>query len=973
MKMTHYTKKISLYLAFCFCLSTSTLAIANPETENETPSLWQRLMTTLGFGEKTNQEAAQEELATDTNKSNKFYEDALDRLANKEENAAILQLRNAIKYDKNNLSAYILLSKIYLERYDGISAERVLNRALEQGVDPKYLSKPLAQAYMQQFKFATLIEKINLNGLPKELRSELSLLKARAFLGLNQIEKAAEIVDRLLLNEPDNTLAKIERAVIDSTHDINQAKETLSSLPQEAELIADYWFVKSEISRQENRLEQAIKNLDQTLKIQPANLVYLQTRASLLLDTNQLEAGFADIQTLRKSFPEDLRSIMLEALYYQKTENTEQKDATLKSAYQIIEKLNFLKLQDDLYNLMLVANIFQLGGRLDEAENLLKRYLELKKQDLKAYHLLATIQLAKNQASLAKITLEKGLKVENNLSLLLLLAEAEMKQNNFKAAADIYSTIAQANPTTANIKQRLAFAKLAEGNQDEAIQLLNELIQEDKTNINNQILLAKIYLGISEFSKAISLCQKIIAKNPDLLAPYHLLGNAHLATNNLQEAKRYFSISLEKSPDFVPSLFNLASIDIKEDDTESAIHKLHQILKIDPENALAMNQLANIYSIRGDTEQEIEWREKALKIKPEIESGLRLVELYHLNNQTFHTEQTLKTLLHQHPENLKLLAAQAHLSLKANNPEKAKSTYNQMARIALEATSIHDVLNIIKLQRTAGDSAGASKTLQKAMTWAPDDIQLISASAEIDIAQNNYWEALKKANQIIKLEPDSPLGYLLAGDSESLLENPKAALQWYAKGIERSPSYEPLTLAYYRSLKTNENQTQATEFLEAWLNEHQQYSFNTLQALAAGYANLGKFEQAIKINEQLLNASPDNPAILNNLALLYLETNDSRALSFAEKAYQAQPDAYAILDTLGWVLTQTGQPEKGIAHLRNASARSFNSPDIQYHYAVALARTGDKKQATDILRKLLGSGKNFKEKSQAMALLNEIQ
>lgn len=973
MKISYSTKKLPVYFAFCLCLCTGTLAQSNPEPANEPLSLWERLMTALGFGENINQEVSQEELATDTNKSNKFYDDALDRLANKEENAAIIQLRNAIKYDKNNLSAYILLSQIYLDRYDGISAERVLNRAMEQGVDPKYLSKPLAQAYMQQFKFRELIEKINLNGLPKELRSELTLLKARAYLGMNQIEKATDIVNDLLLNEPDNTLAKIEHAVIRSTYDINQAKYDLSSLPQEAELIADYWFVSSEINRQENRPDQAIKDLDRALKIQPTNVLYLQTRASLLLDTNRLEESLGDIKSLRSTFPEDLRSLMLEALYYHKTENNEQKQTALNSAYKLIEKLNFLKLQDDIYNLMLIANIYQLGGSLDEAENLLKRYLELKKQDLKAYHLLASIQLAKNQPSLAKLTLEKGLKVQNNLSLLMLLAEAEMKQNNFNAAADIFSKIAQANPTIANIKQRLAFAKLAEGNQEDAIKLLKELITENKENINNKLLLAKIYLGVSEFAQTINLCKEIIAKNPELIAPYHLLGNAYLAINNLDEAKRVLSISLQISPDFVPSLFNLASIDIKENDTESGIKKLHQILKIDPANDLAMNQLANIYSIQGNTIQEVEWREKALHIRPDIDSGLRLIELYHLNNQTFHAEQTLRTLLHLNPENLKLLAAQAHLSLKASNPEKAKSTYNLMARIALETNSIQDVLNIVKLQRTAGDTVGASKTLQKALSSTPNDIRLIAASAEIDISKNNYREALKKADQIIKLDPDSPLGYLLAGDSESLLENPKSAIKWYSRGIKQAPSYEPLALAYYRGLKTNENQTKATEFLENWLTQYQQYSFNALQALAAGYANLGQFKQSIDINEKLLQSSPDNPAILNNLALLYLETNDSRALSFAEKAYQAQPDSYPILDTLGWILTQTGKPEKGIAYLRNASARSFNSPDIQYHYAVALSMTGDKKQAADILRKLIGSGKVFREKDQAISLLKEIQ
>ena len=57
---------------------------------------------------------------------------------------------------------------------------------------------------------------------------------------------------------------------------------------------------------------------------------------------------------------------------------------------------------------------------------------------------------------------------------------------------------------------------------------------------------------------------------------------------------------------------------------------------------------------------------------------------------------------------------------------------------------------------------------------------------------------------------------------------------------------------------------------------------------------------------------------LNNLAWLYFETKDARAIDTAKRAVALAPNAAEVLDTYGWILVQTGNKAEGIRWLEKA-------------------------------------------------------
>ncbi len=156
-----------------------------------------------------------------------------------------------------------------------------------------------------------------------------------------------------------------------------------------------------------------------------------------------------------------------------------------------------------------------------------------------------------------------------------------------------------------------------------------------------------------------------------------------------------------------------------------------------------------------------------------------------------------------------------------------------------------------------------------------------------------------------------------------------------------------------------------------WLDKHPDDERIRL-LLAQAYQRKDARTAAIKQYELIAKNNPNNAVALNNLAWLYHQTNDARALKVAEQAHQLQPHAGAITDTYGWLLVQGGEIKGGVTLLREASQQAPNNAEIRYHLAVGLAKSGAKEEARKTLTELLEANPTFKQRAKAEQLLNKL-
>ncbi len=112
------------------------------------------------------------------------------------------------------------------------------------------------------------------------------------------------------------------------------------------------------------------------------------------------------------------------------------------------------------------------------------------------------------------------------------------------------------------------------------------------------------------------------------------------------------------------------------------------------------------------------------------------------------------------------------------------------------------------------------------------------------------------------------------------------------------------------------------------------------QALGAADAAMkaGNWANAILAYEQVLALTDGRSAlVLNNMAWAQAQIGDKeRALLFAQRAIQLEPDDPAVMDTLGWLLHETGSNKaRALDLLRGAAQKAPQSAAIRAHLAEA--------------------------------------
>ncbi|NOY82086.1 MAG: tetratricopeptide repeat protein [Kiritimatiellaeota bacterium] len=127
-----------------------------------------------------------------------------------------------------------------------------------------------------------------------------------------------------------------------------------------------------------------------------------------------------------------------------------------------------------------------------------------------------------------------------------------------------------------------------------------------------------------------------------------------------------------------------------------------------------------------------------------------------------------------------------------------------------------------------------------------------------------------------------------------------------------------------------------------------------LKGLASLYVLLGRFEEAQSTYRQVLRITPDDAAVLNDLAFLLTEHLDrpESAAPLAEKALErSEPYSRihaAALDTLGWTRFRAGKHGPAEFALRQ-SVQEWPQVGNRLHLAQVLASTGRKDEARSLI------------------------
>jgi putative PEP-CTERM system TPR-repeat lipoprotein len=458
--------------------------------------------------------------------------------------------------------------------------------------------------------------------------------------------------------------------------------------------------------------------------------------------------------------------------------------------------------------------------------------------------------------------------------------------------------------------------------------------------------------------------------SPDDPSVINMKGAVYYARGDTADARKSFERALALKPNYMSPIINLVQIDPGANTPAGARGRLQPVLNNDPDNTAAMIGMAGVASMTGNDADELAWLNRAIKSEPsEAKPRVLLVRYYLRANRdpakALATAEDAMAALRDNPE---ILGALGSAQLAVGQTQNAIATYTRLVQQTHDDAGAYFAL--ANAQRAAGDVVGARTSLNRAIALDPRMVAAKAMLGSMYLRSGRANDALALAQEAQKLSPRYPGGYELEGEVRMKQRNFAAAEALYAKVLQMSAAGGTM-IRWHEAATLAGHATNADARLQQFVRERPGES-----DVRAYYARVlirqGKPKAAMTELEAVAAARPRDFVTLNDLAELYRQQGDPRAAATAERAYQLAPQRAEVIDTLGWILVQEGDVKRATGLLQQASDMEGAPPEVKYHLAAALAKSGDTGRARRELERLLARNVAFRERPDAEALLRKL-
>jgi putative PEP-CTERM system TPR-repeat lipoprotein len=887
---------------------------------------------------------------------------ARTHMAQGDRQAAIIELKNALQLAPERAEIRYQLGRLYLDGQEYAAAEKELARARDGGHRAEDLPILLAKAHLGLGQPRRVLDA---PPLPEDARPELTAtllaLRARAQLMLGEQDAAQQSLqeaDARLPNHPETLLTRAQMALAAGQRDaaLNLLSRAIALEPGRVDL----WLLQGDLQRQAKQTAAARASYHKVLALQADNLPGRLAIAMLELEAGDLDKAQAELAKAEKLAPEHPMVQFLAAVIDFRRDRLDQARGKLQQA---------LKSAPDYLPARLLAGAVELAlGNRETAIAHLDKVLERMPDHAYARKLMAAAMVGTGQLEEAR-RLIAGLRGEQDLLTASLQGDIALRRGEYAAARQHLEQASALAPDNPALLVELARSRMGSGDEAGALDALNRAAELDTTTGRPDAILVQTHLRAGRHTEAMAAAERLVRKRPRDPLGYHLVGVVRQTMRDLAGARASYAEALKQDASYLPAATALARLDLQANDLKAARGRFESVLAKDPKNSRALIALAGMAARQKDEAAYLDYLTRAKQANPKDPAPYELLALYWLKRQ-----EPAKALVEAKTGldasgHARLYDAMGTAQLMQNDRSSALASFQQWVKAAPADPKGHYKLAL--LQRMQGDSQAASKSLDRALAITPDAADVQAAKAVVLAEVGRPEEGLRLARALQQKEPKSPIGLVAEADILAQGKNFGAAGEAYAKAA-RLGGNSILASTAYQTLVRAGQQKQADTLLIQWLAERPADTM-ARHTLADGLLRSGRLSEAMKHYERLYQENPRDLVAANNLAWIYGELGDPRALPQAEAAYKLSPQHPATLDTLGWILVNKGQLPRGLTMLAEAHRRAPDSPQILWHYAAALAKSGDRINALAKLEGLLDSQVEFAERQQAIKLLNNLK
>ncbi|MEX0604315.1 MAG: tetratricopeptide repeat protein [Marinobacter sp.] len=843
--------------------------------------------------------------------------------------ASTLEARSAIDLQPENAEPYFVVIDNLLTAGDAVNAERQASMLAEliseesmNDTTQNRINLIRAKSWQMRgdaVKALSHLDEVSNPDRAQELQA--MLLRGDILLGTRKLDeaKSAYTEAKELDSSAVKALIGLSRVAY-ANEQVADAKELIDEAMAIDETNPDLWLWQAQIAQAEENWSQAeeayIRALEDIGQYDIMTYQKYETIAALirvLRAQNKSAEAFVYEEILAKSAPGTIRSNVAAA---QDAFN----EGDLDQAGRYLEEILSQSPNHEQSTMMLGMIRFR-QGRMEEAERLLAPIAQNDDTEAAA-KLLAATKIQLRDVEEAKAILEGLSDKDTDPDILALVGIATLASGDSQAGEELILKSLELNPDNNALRLRYARYLLQQNKYEQALAQTEQAMERDPESSEARILTIQTHSAAGNSDAAIESASAWVKEQPDNIAAKLTRGQLAARQGDFEEARSYFEQAASASTENPAPLVALANLARAQDKDDEAGKHLRAAVTVAPDNRQALQALANTLS----TSESKSFLTQVLENNPEA-SGPRLVllEIALMEGNEQATDDHTAVLLE---------------STEANTP----------SRLTPFVGGIYNAVAARKIQAEELDQAKA--ILDRARALFPENEDISLQSAALEFQNDRKSEALDILQEAKLMHPDSARPFLLEAAQMARESKYKEAAELYQLALQkqRTPETE---VRYAQALQRSEQPTKAIQALEeAKVAFPGQTQITVMLALA--HQEAGKFEKAISGYEELLEVQPENVVILNNLAWLYQQSEDPRALDIAERAFELSPESAAVADTYGWILFTTGQQAESLPILEKAHSLEPESEEIALHLAEAYKAAGEQDKAKAILEKIQG-------------------
>jgi putative PEP-CTERM system TPR-repeat lipoprotein len=552
--------------------------------------------------------------------------------------------------------------------------------------------------------------------------------------------------------------------------------------------------------------------------------------------------------------------------------------------------------------------------------------------------LLAKSELQSGQSDAAgKLIASAKLKSpEANAELKTLLGTTLFNQNKLDDALAAYDAADKLVPGYPDARLGKARIFAAHGDMAAAGQEVDGVLAKDPRQAEALTLKGDLARARGATQEAIDAYVAAVKENPRAFLARLNLAGTYVATGKLDLAQQQVDELKKTSPKHPGVTYMDALIAFTKKDYPRANDAIGVSINGAPTSGMAQVLAGAIATAMNQPVQAEAHLRDALKILPgSVYARKLLTSLYLRQRDAAKAEETLDPALRAAPDDPALITLSGEVALLKGDYANASKAFDRAGKINPADANARTQGAAVAFAR--GDESAGFAELEAAskasVNNANPDIALVLAHVQ----RRQYDQALVAWKTLQQRQPDSPMTYNLRASIDMGKNDLPAARKALEHALQLDPAYFPAA-ANLAQMDLREHHPDAARQRFKSLLAKDPGNLSGLLALAQfENANGAGPDVVLPLLKEARRANPTSERAVATLAGYYASKDDAKqALGIAQEGLASSPNNPAYLDLVGQLLMQTGSTDQGIAMYRKLV--SINPDSVEYLMRLGVAQ-----------------------------------